>query len=157
VFVWSVWLVMMLVALACIAKYGRNIPLAEDWLLVAPLTGNEPDLTSWLWAQNNEHRVPLPRLILLALLKITNGDFRAGMFFNVITLGVIAFATIQVARHLRGGRTSFVDLRSCTKRLKVGERGVKQIQSKNDGNHPCPRPRVSLHPAQPDADRLAAR
>ncbi len=40
VFVWSVWLIMMLFALACIAKYGRNIPLAEDWQLVAPLTGH---------------------------------------------------------------------------------------------------------------------
>ncbi len=109
VFVWSVWLVMMLVALACIAKYGRNIPLAEDWLLVAPLTGKEPNLLSWLWAQNNEHRVPLPRLMLLGLLKVTNGDFRVGMFFNAITLGVLAFCMILVTRHLRGDRTDFAD------------------------------------------------
>lgn len=109
VFVWSVWLVMMFVALACISKYGRNIPLAEDWLLVAPLTGNEPDLLGWLWVQNNEHRVPLPRLILLGLLKVANGDFRIGMFFNAITLGVLAFCMILVARHLRGGRTIFAD------------------------------------------------
>lgn len=108
IFVWSVFFVMMLIALACIAKYGRNIPLAEDWLLVAPLTGNEPDLLSWLWAQNNEHRVPLPRLMLLALLKISNGDFRVGMVFNAMTLGVLALAMIQVARQLRG-RTDFAD------------------------------------------------
>ena len=107
-FVWSVWLVMILIALVCIAKYGRNIPLCEDWLLVAPLTGNEPDLVGWLWAQNNEHRTPLPRLILLGLLKVT-GDFRVGMYFNVITLGVLAFFLIQFARFLRRGRTSFAD------------------------------------------------
>ena len=109
VFVWSVWLIMMLFALVCIAKYGRNIPLAEDWQLVAPLTGNEPNLVSWLWSQNNEHRVPLPRLILLVLLKVTNGDFRVGMFFNVITLGVLASLMILVARHLRGDRTDYAD------------------------------------------------
>ena len=109
VFVWSVWLIMLVVALVCIAQYGRNIPLAEDWNLVQPITGNEPNLAKWLWAQNNEHRLPLPRLTMLILLKVTNGDFRAGMFFNAITLGVLAFSMILVARHLRGGRTSFAD------------------------------------------------
>ena len=108
-FVWSVWLVMMLAALVGFAKYGRNIPLAEDWLLVSPLTGNEPNLARWVWAQNNEHRIPLPRLILLALLKATHGDFRVGMIFNIIVLGGLAFAMIRVARSLRGGRTSFAD------------------------------------------------
>jgi hypothetical protein len=109
VFVWSVWLIMILVALITLARYGRNIPLAEDWYFVSPITGNEPNLVNWLWAQNNEHRVPLPRLILLTLLKVTHGDFRAGMVFNVITLGVLAFVMVRVAQHLRGGRTSFAD------------------------------------------------
>jgi hypothetical protein len=100
---------MLFVALFCIARYGSRIPILEDWLLVAPLTGNEPDLTKWLWAQNNEHRIPVPRLILLGLLKLTNGDFRIGMVFNVITMGVVSLAMILAARHLRGGRTTFAD------------------------------------------------
>ena len=108
-FVWSVWLVMLLIPLVCIAKYGSKIPFQEDWFLVAPLTGNEPDLVKWLWAQHVEHRIPLPKLILLFLLKFTNGDFRIGMLFNVFSLGAISFAMILVARKLRGGRTSFAD------------------------------------------------
>jgi hypothetical protein len=107
--VWGVGLVMILVDFVCIALYGWNIPLAEDWLLVAPLTGNEPDLLQWLWAQNNEHRIPLPRLIMLGLLNLTNGDFRAGMVFNVVIMGLLTFAMIQTARSLRGGRTSLAD------------------------------------------------
>ena len=99
---------MLAIAFASIVKYGRNIPLGEDWLLVSPLTGNEPDLTGWLWAQNNEHRIPLPKLVLLGLLKITRGDFRAGMFFNAISLGVLAILMILAARHLRG-KTKFAD------------------------------------------------
>src|SRR5262249_20683835 len=99
----------LLVVLLCIAKYGRNVPLAEDWLLVAPLTGYEPNLTAWLWAQNNEHRVPMPRLMLLALLKVTGGDFRAGMVFNALALGALAAAMIQVARCVRSGRISYTD------------------------------------------------
>ena len=108
-FVFGVWLIMLLIPLVCIAKYGSKIPFLEDLLLVAPLTGNEPDLAKWLWAHNNEHRIPLPKLIILFLLKFTNGDFRIGMLFNVFSLGVISFAMILVARKLRGGRTSFAD------------------------------------------------
>jgi hypothetical protein len=109
VFVWSVWLVMLLVALAVLIKTGRNIPFAEDWLLVTPLTGNEPNLTKWLWSQHNDHRIPFPKLILLMLLKVTNGDFRVGMLFNILILWALAYAMIRVVRHLRGGITSFAD------------------------------------------------
>ena len=107
--VWGTWLVMTLLALVGIAKYGQNVPLAEDWYFVAPLTEHEPDLLRWLWSQNNEHRVPLPRLILLVGLKITNGDFRVGMVFNVILLSALALAMIGVAHNLRGGRTSIAE------------------------------------------------
>jgi hypothetical protein len=106
--VWSTWAVMLLVALACIVRYGRNIPLAEDWLLVPPMTGHEPHLGSWLWAQNNEHRLPLPRLVLLGLLMATR-DFRAGMVLNVVSLAALAAAMIFTARHLRGGETRLSD------------------------------------------------
>ena len=109
VFVWGIWAAMLLVALAYISIYGRNIPLSEDWLLVPPLTGHEPDIAAWLWAQHIEHRVPLPKLILLLLLKLTGGDFRAGMVFNTLALGALALAMNLVARHLRGGRTSYAD------------------------------------------------
>jgi hypothetical protein len=109
VFVWGVWAVMLLVVLACIGLYGRNVPLAEDWLLVPPLTGHEPDMTTWLWAQNNEHRIPLPKLILLLLLKVTGGDFRVGMVLNTSMLATLALAMMGVARRLRGGTTSYAD------------------------------------------------
>lgn len=108
-FVWSVWLVMMAIALVNLVKYGRNIPLAEDWLFVAPLTGHESNLLHWLWSQNNEHRIPLFRLIVLILLKLTHGDFRVGMFLSIISLGGLSLAMLQVAQSLRGGRTRFVD------------------------------------------------
>ncbi len=101
-FVWGMLVLMLGAALLAIVNYGRNIPLAEDWLLVAPLTGNEPDFLSWLWAQNNEHRVPLPRLIYYATLVLSGGDFRSGMFLNVAVLGLLAAAMIRVATRVRG-------------------------------------------------------
>ena len=108
IFVWGTWAVMLAIALACIVRYGRNVPLAEDWLLVPPLTGHEPNLASWLWAQNNEHRLPLPRLILLGLLALTH-DFRAGMVLNVLSLATLAAAMILTARYLRNGTTRWSD------------------------------------------------
>ena len=107
-FVWGVWALMTLIALACIARYGRNVPLAEDWLMVPPMTGHEPHLATWLWAQNNEHRSPLPRLILLGVLAATH-DFRAGMVLNVLSLAALAAAMIFTARYLRNGVTRASD------------------------------------------------
>jgi hypothetical protein len=108
-FVWSTWLVLLGAALVFLVKYPRNIPFSEDWLLVPPLTGHEANLLDWLWTQNNEHRIPFPRLILLALMNAAHGDFRAGMLFNVLILGILACAMIIVARRVRGGQTSYAD------------------------------------------------
>jgi hypothetical protein len=109
VFVGGIWLGMIFMALAYMVSYGRNIPLAEDWYFVAPLTHHEPNMLAWLWAQNNEHRIPLPRFILLTLLKVTHGDFRVGMVLSIFTLAIMALAMILVVQRLRGGRTHFAD------------------------------------------------
>jgi lipopolysaccharide transport system permease protein len=108
-FVWAAWIIFLLTDLVVLAKFGRNIPISEDWWLVAPLTGNEPSLVSWLWAQNNEHRIPFPRLILLGLLKLGGGDWRTGAVFSIVLLGILAAALILVARKLRKGRSIFAD------------------------------------------------
>jgi hypothetical protein len=108
-FVGFVWLVMMLISINFMIKYGSRIPLAEDWLMVAPLAGKESDLLRWIWTQVNEHRIPFPRLIYLVLLQITNGDFRVGGFFNLGLLGALSVAMVWVVRFLRGGRTHFSD------------------------------------------------
>jgi hypothetical protein len=109
IIVWAIWLVMLFFAAICIILYGRNIPIAEDWLMVKPLTGNEPNFIKWLWHQNNEHRIPLPKLIYLFFLKITNGDFRCGMFVNVFFIGLLTAILIKVFNHIRGGKTEYTD------------------------------------------------
>src|SRR4051794_31707951 len=106
--VWGVWAVMLTFAFEQIARVGRNVPLSEDWLMVPALTGHQPHFWAWVWSQNNEHRLPVPRLVYLGLLELT-GDFRVGMVVNAIVLGVLAAAMILVARRLRGGRTSYLD------------------------------------------------
>ena len=106
--VWLVWGAALASILVFIARDGRNIPFEEDWLMVAAMTGHEPDLPRWLWSQNSEHRLPLPRLVNLMLLRAT-GDFRSTMVFDALALGALAAAMILVARTLRDGRTSVAD------------------------------------------------
>ena len=106
--VWLVWGATLASILVFIARDGRNIPFEEDWLMVAAMTGHEPDLPRWLWSQNSEHRLPLPRLVNLTLLRATR-DFRSTMVFDALALGALAAAAILVARRLRNGRTSVVD------------------------------------------------
>ena len=108
-FVWGVWLLMLIIALSLVFIYGRNIPLEEDWNMVAGLTGNQGDMSTWLWDQNNEHRIPFPKFLLFLLLKATGGDFRSGMVLNILACAFTAFIFIKVMYKLRGGKMHYSD------------------------------------------------
>src|SRR6476661_4321658 len=69
------------------AAVAHNIPYSEDWLLVSPLTGNEPDLGAWAWRLHHDHRIPLPKLLMLSILKVSGGDFRWVVASNVGLIG----------------------------------------------------------------------
>ena len=102
-----VWLGMFASDLWLIRAYGRNVPYLDDWELVPQLTGQNPVDLTWLFAQHNEHRIPLPRLLLLGLYRATGLDFRAGMYFNAIALAALALAMMLVARAVRGRASLF--------------------------------------------------
>lgn len=105
----ALWACMLSILAGCIVAFGRDVPLAEDWDLVPALIGREPNLLEWLWAQNNEHRLPLPKAVYFLLLKVSDGDFRIGMIANVLMLGALSLTMILTARHLRDGRTRLAD------------------------------------------------
>jgi hypothetical protein len=88
---------------------SSRIPLAEDWYTVPLLTGQPVNLAAWLWEQNNEHRMPVARLLLLGVLKIADADFRAGGLLNMALLAGGAAGLILFARRLRGGVTDVAD------------------------------------------------
>lgn len=102
-----VWLGAFASALVFVMLDGRDVPIHEDWTMVPALTGHQRDFFGWLWGLNNEHRVPVPRLLYLGLLKLWP-DFRVRMVFNVVVLTAIAAAFILFVRRLRG-RTRFTD------------------------------------------------
>jgi hypothetical protein len=102
VFVWTVWAVMLMAAYWFVGKFGSAAFFQDDWVFVPVLTGQEPLTLQWLWAQNNEHRLPLTNLIIWALYNMFDFDARSGMYLTVTLLGLLAVVMIRSATHLRG-------------------------------------------------------
>jgi hypothetical protein len=96
----AAWAFTTLGALGFVAVIGTNAPYADEWEFVPALVGEEPALP-WLWKQHNEHRLPLPRAIVLGLFKLTH-DFRAAMLLQVVLLSALALFLIRFAARLRG-------------------------------------------------------
>lgn len=101
-FVWASWALAVSAALGLVLVFGSNVPYWDDWDMVPVLTGEQPVTLSYLWSQHNEHRLLLPRLALLGLLRLTGWDFRSGMVANVLLLGLLALGMIATARRVRG-------------------------------------------------------
>ncbi|MBP3959403.1 hypothetical protein J8F10_29520 [Gemmata sp. G18] len=96
----AVWAVFALGAFAFVAFIGTNAPYADEWEFVPALLGDEP-AGPWLWQQHNEHRMPLPRAVVLTYFKLTH-DFRAGMVLQVAMLSALALFLVRLADKLRG-------------------------------------------------------
>src|SRR5262245_51085069 len=100
--VWAIWAAMLAAGLALVARYGSNVPSWDEWDMVPTLTGTQPVSAEWLWSQHNEHRVPLPRLVLLAVNLFGGPDFRIAQVLNVLVLGAASAGLILAVRRARG-------------------------------------------------------
>ena len=108
VVVWVVWSLLSVGAVGFVALYGSSVPYYDDWDLVDRLTGVEPVTPTWLWELHNSHRLPVPKVLGLGLLKVSGIDFRSEMFASVAALSAAAAAMIWTARRVRGW-TSYTD------------------------------------------------
>ena len=101
VLVWGIWLVLARALYHYVQTFPVNAPWMDEWELIPTLTGHLPLSWKWLWSLHNEHRMVIPRLIYLAVVKLA-GDFRAGCYFSAGALDLSAAAMIVVARRVRG-------------------------------------------------------
>ncbi len=102
---WFVTLVfgaLLVSAIGFVVTFGPPFPRWDDFAMLPVLTGAQRVTVGWLWSQHNEHRVLLPRLVLLGLLKLSRNDFRAGMIFSVAVLAAAALVLTGVIRRRRG-------------------------------------------------------
>ena len=103
VFCWGVWSALTLAALWFVAAFGPEVPLGDDYAIVPQLTGQRPVTPAWLWSLHNEHRIPLSRLGLLGLYRVSGNDFRAGMFATVGCLAALSALLMWAAASNRSG------------------------------------------------------
>ena len=96
----AAWAALTASAFAFVFILGTNSPSADEWEFVPAVTGHEP-VGPWLWAQHNEHRLPLPRLLYYALFQLTH-DYRAGMVVQVVMLSGLSLGLMRLAARLRG-------------------------------------------------------
>ena len=102
------WTATFAVMLAYAAAFSCNIPEFDWWNSIPLYAGQQPITLSWLWEQDAEARVPLPRAIEAALCSISGNDFRAPVMASVLLIATAALLLILAARRFRG-RTSAVD------------------------------------------------
>ena len=78
-----------------VCRYGVNVPFADQWQFVPLLIDAVDGRLRWsaLWAQHNEHRIVLPRLVMLALARPSRWDVRWEMAMSMV-IGVIAVAVV---------------------------------------------------------------
>lgn len=107
VFVFGVWLVMVAGALNFLSRFSVNVPYAEDGMLIPYVTGNEPFSWDFFWCQYSNHVIPLPKLVLIFLTRLTH-DFRTSMYVSVLACAVVALILTGAAIRLRG-RLSYSD------------------------------------------------
>ena len=101
IFVWTCWGLALASSAALVLLAGRNVPIQEDWHVIAAATGHQEGFWAWVWEPNNEHRVPIAKLLYVALFQLWP-DFRVGMVFNVAALAGIAAAFVVFLRRMRG-------------------------------------------------------
>jgi hypothetical protein len=116
--VWAVLVLLFLAALIFVRKYGRNIPMCDEWSEMVPaMAGEQPITLAWLWQQYafgdnpseiGEHRLPLPKIVFMALYSAAGNDLRGIMYYHVIASAILAGALILTARSIRGWN-SFTD------------------------------------------------
>ena len=107
-FVWPVWASCFALALGYVAHYGVNFPTWDEYAFLPYTTGVKPITLEWLWSSHNGHRMLLPRLAFIGLIRAANGDFRAGMVAIVVLLAAGSFALIRAAGKARG-RIAYTD------------------------------------------------
>jgi hypothetical protein len=99
---WGLWASMTVALFMYVRHYSRNIPFSDEFAIVPVMTGVEPVTLRWAWAQHNEHRLMIPRLIMAGLFRFVSTDFRVVRYANAGMLSTMAACMLLVARRVRG-------------------------------------------------------
>jgi hypothetical protein len=93
-----------LILLADIRRNAVNVPFMDDWQFV-PLLEKAKDGTltfQELWAPHDEHRLLLPRTIIIAAMFATGGDYRVQSLITFAVVAVISGCLLWLMLRLNG-------------------------------------------------------
>ena len=97
-----------LVLLADIRAFAVNIPFMDDWQFVPLLEKAKNGTLTFqeLWAPHDEHRLLLPRIIIIVSMFATGGDYRVQSFITFSVVAVISACLLWLMVRLNGSRSS---------------------------------------------------
>ena len=96
--------------LADIHRFAVNVPFMDDWQFV-PLLERAMNGTltfKELWAPHDEHRLLLPRLIIIASMFATHGDYRVQCFITFAVVAIISVCLLWLMVRLSGYKSSVI-------------------------------------------------
>jgi hypothetical protein len=107
-----IWVACCLAYVLYIKAYGASLPWCDEWSLTAAACGKEHLTWQWLWEPDNEHRMPLTRLIVLVLARLWAWDWQAIHYIGLMFMALGALPLLVAARQARG-RASLSDSFLC--------------------------------------------
>jgi hypothetical protein len=108
VFVWIGLLALATTLVGLGLYFNAPIPRWDEMSHVPYVTGDRPVTLEWLWAQHNEHRIPLPKIVYVAVMKTSSLDGRPLRILNAAAMVLMATLGVLAARTIRG-RTVYAD------------------------------------------------
>jgi len=96
------WLLTTLFAIRVVWKEGPLFPFSDDWAIVPQITGIRPVNAGWLWAQHNDHRIPIPKLYFVAMVRAFKGDYRGEIMGNIVLLSISSGLALYALWKIRG-------------------------------------------------------
>lgn len=102
VIVWTTYTICLGVAVWYVIQHASNVPFYDDWQFVFWMVGKQPLNLQWLFAQHNEHLIPIPRLLVVTMLALSGKSLYAATFPAVGAVALLSASLIILARHLRG-------------------------------------------------------
>ena len=94
--------------LADIHRFAVNVPFMDDWQFVPLLEKAKSGTLTFqeLWAPHDEHRLLLPRIIIIASMFATGGDYRAQSYITFAVVAVTSGCLLWLMIRLNGNRSS---------------------------------------------------
>lgn len=96
----AAYLASVVLLVVFVARHASRVPFFDEYGNFTHLF-HDPPLAEY-WRQHNEHRIPLPRIVYVAAVKLTGHDFRAPLAVNAVLLAAVGAYLLAAVRRLRG-------------------------------------------------------